>query len=42
MEYSKYDREYIKHINRIMDKKFCKDFFGIDEAIMIILMSILN
>ena len=35
MEYSKYDIEYIKHINRIMDKKFCKDFFGIDDESMI-------
>ncbi len=31
MEYSKNDKEYIKHINRIMDKKFCKDFFEIDD-----------
>ena len=31
MEYSKYDKEYIRYINRIMDKKFCKDFFGIDD-----------
>jgi hypothetical protein len=35
MEYSKNDKEYIKHINRIMDKKFCKDFFGIDGESMI-------
>jgi beta-phosphoglucomutase-like phosphatase (HAD superfamily) len=35
MEYSKNDKEYIKHINRIMDKKFCKDFFGIDDESMI-------
>ena len=35
MEYSKNDKEYIKHINRIMDKKFCKDFFGItDDALV--------
>ena len=35
MEYSKNDKEYIKHINRIMNAKYCKDFFGInDESII--------
>lgn len=36
MEYSKNDKEYIKHINRIFNSnKYVKDFFGItDDALV--------
>jgi hypothetical protein len=35
MNISKRDKEYIKHINRVFDKKYFVEFFGIDDESLI-------
>ena len=35
MNISKIDKEYIKHINRVFDKKYFVEFFGIDDESLI-------
>lgn len=35
MNISKRDKEYIKHINRVFDKKYFIEFFGIDDESLI-------